>query len=383
MTRRTRRSVAGSVLVVLGLVIGAVVATALRAEGRERSRADTNDGGAWLLKRDAGYIGHVNRLVGEVTAVVSVADPGSDYDVDQAAGIIVVHDRTTGLVTTIDDSVSRVANPAGVRVGADVSVHAVVGGALIVDRATMGVWKLDREQLLTVASTDEVDPLLTGDGAAASAATPDGHVVLADIAAGRVVFLRPDGTTERSPEFELTDGVVSISSLGPDTAVLADTDGDLVLATKTRAESLAVDVLGADGEPSPVVLQQPGSPADEVVAATVDGRIVAVPLDAAAPGRDRSAGRDRADSPDRLRRLRVRRVDRAGDVHAVVRRRRRRVDRGPAGGTRRRRLGAAAAARQRLGVDQRRRHGRGVGDQPPAAPRPDRRLGQHPVAVRR
>ena len=37
-------------------------------------------------------------------------------------------------------------------------------------------------------------------------------------------------------------------------------------------------MLGADGEPSPVVLQQPGSPADQVVAATIDGRIVAVPL---------------------------------------------------------------------------------------------------------
>ena len=53
MTKRTRRSVAGSVLVVLGLVIGAVIVTALQAEGRERSKADTNDGGAWLLKRDA------------------------------------------------------------------------------------------------------------------------------------------------------------------------------------------------------------------------------------------------------------------------------------------------------------------------------------------
>ena len=92
MTRRTRRGVAGSVLVVLGLVIGAVIATALQAEGRERSKADTNDGGAWLLKRDAGYVGHVNREVGEITAAVSVSDPGSDFDVDQAKGVIVVHD---------------------------------------------------------------------------------------------------------------------------------------------------------------------------------------------------------------------------------------------------------------------------------------------------
>lgn len=96
MTKRARRGVAGSVLVVLGLVIGAVVVTALQAEGRERSRADTNDGGAWLLKRDVGYVGHVNRAVGEVTAALSTSEPGSDYDIDQANGVIVVHDRTAG-----------------------------------------------------------------------------------------------------------------------------------------------------------------------------------------------------------------------------------------------------------------------------------------------
>jgi hypothetical protein len=278
MTKRTRRSVAGSVLVVLGLVIGAVIVTALQAEGRERSKADTNDGGAWLLKRDAGYVGHVNRLVGEVTAAVSVADPGSDFDVDQAPGIIVVHDATTGVVTVVDDTVERVANPAGVRVGPDVNVHAVDGGALIVDQSSMGVWKLTREQLLSVASTDEVEALVTGEGGAASAATPDGHAVIADEAAGSVVFLRPDATTEVSPEVELTDGVASITSLGADTAVLADPDGDLVLATPDRAGALDVTVPGADGNASPVVLQQPGAAADSVVAATTDGRLVAIPL---------------------------------------------------------------------------------------------------------
>ncbi|MET0910153.1 MAG: hypothetical protein ABWZ99_11835, partial [Ilumatobacteraceae bacterium] len=180
MTRRTRRSIAGSVLVVLGLVIGAVIITALQAEGREQSRATTNDGGAWLLKRDGGYVGHVNRVVGEVTAAVSVSDPGSDYDVDQAPGVIVVHDRTAGTVTVVDDSVERVANPAGVRVGQDIEVHAIDDGALIVEQQSMSVWKLDREQLLSVVSTDEVEPLLTGEGATRSAATPDGHAVLAD-----------------------------------------------------------------------------------------------------------------------------------------------------------------------------------------------------------
>lgn len=279
MTRRTRRSLAGSVLMVLGLVIGAVVVTALHADGRERSKADTNDGGAWLLKRDAGYVGHVNRLIGEVTAAVSVADPGSDYDVDQAPGIIVVHDRTKGTITLVDDTVERVANPAGVRVGQNVTVHAIRGGALIVDRSSMRVWKLTREQLLSLESLDEVEAIVAGEGPTISAAMPDGHAVFADIAAGTVVFLRPDGTTDASPAIEMTDDIVAITMLGPDRAVLADADGDLVVASSAKIEPLDLHVPAADGSPTPVVLQQPGDAADALVAATPDGRVVSVPLD--------------------------------------------------------------------------------------------------------
>ena len=209
MTRRTRRSVAGSVLVVLGLVIGAVIATALQAEGRERSKAETNDGGAWLLKRDAGYVGHVNREVGEITAAVSVSDPGADFDVDQAKGVIVVHDATKGTVTVVDDSVERVANPAGVAVGSDVQVHAVDGGALIVDDASMKAWKLTREQLLSVATTDDVDPIVTGGGRTLSAATTDGHAVARrrEGGAGRVRAPRRHDGQERHRRAHRPHGV--------------------------------------------------------------------------------------------------------------------------------------------------------------------------------
>jgi large repetitive protein len=279
MTRRTRRGVAGSVLVVLGLVIGAVIVTALQAEGRERSKAETNDGGAWLLKRDAGYVGHVNREVGEITAAVSVSDPGSDFDVDQADGVIVVHDATKGTVTVVDDSVERVANPAGVAVGSDVQVHAVDGGALIVDDASMKAWKLDREQLLSVATTDDLDPIVTGSGRTLSAATADGHAVLVDEKAGQVVFVRPDGATAKSGTVEVTDPTASVTMLGTDEAVFSDTDGDVVVASPGHARPLGIDVLGADGQPSALALQQPGPAADDVVAATTDGKVVAVPLD--------------------------------------------------------------------------------------------------------
>ncbi|MET0144393.1 MAG: Ig-like domain-containing protein [Ilumatobacteraceae bacterium] len=283
MTRRTRRSIAGSVLVVLGLVIGAVIVTALQAEGRERSRADTNDGGAWLLKRDQGYVGHVNRVVGEVTSAVSASDPGSDYDVDQAQGVVVVHDRTRGAVTVVDDSVERIANPGGLQIDAATTVHAIDGGALVVDRSSMAVWKLDRDALISATSLDGIEPIITGEGATLSAATPDGHAVFADEAAGRVVFLRPDGSTDTSPDVDLTDSIVSITSLGDDTAVLADPDGDVVVATPDHASAVASAVADATGAPTPLVLQQPGAAGDRVVAVTPSGGIVTVPLAGGGP----------------------------------------------------------------------------------------------------
>ena len=199
MTRHARRGIAGSVLVVLTLVVGAVIVTALQAEGRERTRADTNDGGAWLLKRDAGYVGHVNRAVGEVTAAVSAAEPGSDYDIDQAADIIVVHDRTTGTVSLVDDRAVRIGKPGGIDVGNDVSVHAVDGGALIVDRSSMAVRRIDRAELLSLDTLDAVEPIVRGEGPTIASVEPDGHAALVDQAAGTVVFLQADGSTAPAP----------------------------------------------------------------------------------------------------------------------------------------------------------------------------------------
>ena len=274
MTQRTRRGIASSVLVVLGLVLGAVVVTALQAEGRERSKAETNDGGAWLLKRDRGLVGHVNRVVGEVTAAVSVADPASDYDVDQAPGIIAVHDRTKGTLAVVDPSVGRVTNPAGMQLsGQDMAVHAIDGGALVVDRGSMRVWKLDREEIVSLASIDEVEPILTGDGTTVSAATPDGNAVFVDQAADNVIFLEPDGTTHTSPALGMTDAATSITSVGANTAVLSDSDGDIVVATHDSARDLPVEL-----EDGPLVLQQPAPFTDSVVAVTADGRLFSVPV---------------------------------------------------------------------------------------------------------
>ena len=140
-----------------------------------------------------------------------------------------------------------------------------------------------------------------------------------DEAAGQVVFLRPDDSTETSPTLELTDSIVSITSLGTDTAVMVDPDGDVFVATPDDAAPVRSEVTDATGEPAELVLQQPGPEADHVVAATTDGRLVAVPLAGGESTPIAQLPGCRADGADRPRRVRVRRVHRAADVRPVVR----------------------------------------------------------------
>ncbi len=58
MNRRLRE------VVVVGLVIASlasVVVAAVHADGRTSIRAETNDGGAWLVRRSDGVVGQMNR----------------------------------------------------------------------------------------------------------------------------------------------------------------------------------------------------------------------------------------------------------------------------------------------------------------------------------
>ena len=197
-----------------------------------------------------------------------------------------------------------------------------------------------------------------------SAATPDGNAVFVDQAADNVVFLAPDGTTHTSPALGMTDAATSITSVGADTAVLTDPDGDIVVATPGRPAARPCPA--PSGDDGPLVLQQPGA----VRRRRRRGhrgrrRRRSVPL---------GGRRGRRDRPARRGRSRWRRSPSAG-ASSPWRRARRRSPSGAAAATatwtetQREPLdgagvGAAPAARQRLGLDQRRRHRRGVGDGP-------------------
>ena len=164
MTKRTRRGIAGSVLLVVAVVVGAVIVTALRAEGREHTEADTNDGGAWLLKADQGYIGHVNRAVQELSARISVADAGSVFDTDQAEDVVLVQDRTAGTATMIDDANDRKATTVAGIDGSSTTVDAVDGGVLVYSESALALWRFSRDDFASLETLDGEEPILRGEG---------------------------------------------------------------------------------------------------------------------------------------------------------------------------------------------------------------------------
>ncbi|MFV0306342.1 MAG: Ig-like domain-containing protein [Desertimonas sp.] len=276
MTQRTRRGLAGTVLVVAALVIAAVVVTALRAEGREHTETRTNDGGAWLLKRDLGYVGHVNRAANEVESKVAVAASGADFETDQATDIVLVHDRSSGSAIVVDNANARRGTTIAGLTG-DIVVDAVDRGVFVVDRATLRVWKFSADEFRSLTSLDGEEPLITGEGPGEMASFDDGHAVIADAAAGKVIFLRPDGSTERSPDVSMSDGISAITALGPDVAVVVDRDGDLTMVTPGEVRELPA-VRDAQGTQLLVRLQQPGPAADHVIAVTTGGGIVRIPF---------------------------------------------------------------------------------------------------------
>ena len=323
MTRRTRRSVAGSVLVVLGLVIGAVVVTALQAEGRERSKADTNDGGAWLLKRDEGYVGHVNRVVGEVTAAVSVVRSRAPTTTStRRRDVIVVHDRTRGTVTVVDDSIERIANPAGLQVDANTTVHAVDGGALDrrpglddgVEDRPRPTWCRRRRPTRSSRSSAARARRCRRPRPTATPCSPTRRPA-------RSCSCDPDGTTDDQPGARTSPTPWCRSRRSATTPPCWPTPTATCSwprPTRPRRSPSTSPTPTANRPPS--ILQQPGAGADHVVAATTDGRLVALPLAGGREHGDRPARRVGPDRADRVRRVRVRRVDGAGDVRPVVRR---------------------------------------------------------------
>ena len=145
---------------IVALALTGVVVAATRADGRAGSQSASNDGGAWLLNRDAGAVGHLNREVLEVSAGVRVAEVGADFDIDQSNDLIVLHDRSVEQVMLLDGRTNQIRQT--VAVPPDVEVSATDGGVVIHRTSPLEVWQLAADEFGAIDDVRDLPPVITG-----------------------------------------------------------------------------------------------------------------------------------------------------------------------------------------------------------------------------
>lgn len=259
---------------VLALVVGIVVA-AVQAEGERTIRPETNDGGAWLINRSEGAVGHVNRMAGEITGAARVAIPGESIDTEQAGKSVLVLNRTTDELVLVDPRTFQDYNT--------ISVPPALQMRITGDRATLWtesplqVWSLTVETLSQIQVLGDEAPTLTDDGPGIVEVTRFGTAIVAAIESSLLHRVDPDGQLTGPRQLgSIGADVVAVSASG-DTAALLTTAGALYLVEP--------DANGDEALPDPLpfgavaALGQPSLPGEPIVAVTDDGTVLSTASD--------------------------------------------------------------------------------------------------------
>ena len=160
MHNRARRSWQAVVLVAVVGLVASIVVAAVQATGPVDVRAHTNDGGAWLIRRDKGIAGHMNRSVGEVSGTVKVAKPAAIFDVEESGEVLAALDSSSNTVSVIDPRTFQVANT--VAVPNDARMIATDDGVVLWTPSPLAVWNVPWAKLADLTTLDGVTPLATG-----------------------------------------------------------------------------------------------------------------------------------------------------------------------------------------------------------------------------
>jgi len=267
-----RRRLAAALLVSVAALIAGLVSLALVAEGREVSHASSNDGGAWLINRQLGVVGHRNRAAGELSAFLRFSDNPS-AEIHQAKGIVVVHDPDAGLLYELDQrNFTDDAEPTLLPPGTELAVSE--GSVFIVQPDEGRVWRVAPEHLPTIPDLSLIQPALDLTGPISTAVSPDGRMAAID-GDNQLHWLLPSG--QQSVPFTLDlDDVINLSIVEASAVALSST-GQVVVAGVDQIEH-SVTWQGAD---LPVVLQQPAvdiseaelRPAERVVLISGEGTV--------------------------------------------------------------------------------------------------------------
>ena len=282
-TSKARQRAAGVIIFVVLAMIAGLVVVAVQAEGRELSRATSNDGGAWVVNRADGLVGHKNRATGELSSWTRISD-SPEADIYQLDDLVVVHDSSTNELIEIDPrSFADDLEPTRLPEFTTVSV---VDNAVIVSRTEpLAIWRLDAAALPTMESLDGVSPLYAGEGRGVIADASDGTLAVVDADAGVFHWIYPDGTMSTQIAFDDASGVVDLTIVDASAVALID-GGNLVVFGREGIER-EVDWSTVATTSPLAVLQQASTtessdelgPAASVAGVTSDGVMVNVQLD--------------------------------------------------------------------------------------------------------
>lgn len=251
MKRRRFRDF-GVVAVVLALVLGIVVVAA-QAEGQTSVRAQTNDGGAWLVNGREGVIGHMNRGVGEITGVVSeVAESGDTLDTEQSGNNVVTINASTDTLDVIDPRTFQ--SVASIEMPDDVQIRLDGERVAVWTESPLRVWSAELSSLSQLDSLDELAPIVDDENDGVAQMTRFGSVLAVSPDSSLLYRLPPvgNGIVETIDLGDVGSEIEELSALGDD-AILRTASGS-VLAV--RAGSVEITTLASMA--GIVLLGQPG-----------------------------------------------------------------------------------------------------------------------------
>ncbi|MFN3217995.1 MAG: hypothetical protein ACE367_15985, partial [Acidimicrobiales bacterium] len=253
-------------LLLLCAVAGVVVA-AVRADGRAYARSESNDGGAWLLNLADSEIGHVNRVAAEVSSTVVV--DADVFEVDQARGVVLVHDVSNAGVSLLDGRTGVLSAPVGVPEPARVT--AVPGGLVVFDPDSGEVWRQTTDSLLSLASVEDAPAVVDVGRGASVVVGLDGMFAVHDPADGSVWWSSPGLAPRPTPTAtDLTEEAV-LSTLVGERLVLVDAENAVWVVDGETATPFEP---GVEWD----VLQQPSPVGTELFGIDRDGRLVELSL---------------------------------------------------------------------------------------------------------
>ena len=268
MSTRWRSAMAGLASL---LVLSSVVVMATRADGREASRATSNDGGAWLVDRRSGQAAHVEYTSHQPTAMAQLADPGAAISAIQSPGVIAVYtaDESTPTVKLVDGANAAVLSSTALPAGAQARTRP--DGVAVFEPAASRLWLVAAGAMVATADLTSVPPVLELDRPGRLLVGQSGTVA---VVSGSQVLWPPDqpgGGDVRS--VDLPDGFTAdLATMAGDEVVLVG-GGRWVVATPGGARTVALSELF-----TAQALEQEGQSWPVVGAVTADGQAVAVDL---------------------------------------------------------------------------------------------------------